>query len=205
MMKSLENDYWPVELGIRCSTGLLCLCAKQRLSNKDWSIWSGCGCKLDGGGTVGSKETPASHETTKCLHIYGVSWKMVVETQYSSAEVWFHPGIHQWWRGRSSFRTFSIWNPLLIYRMWPKPWKTKPGPQERSLFRYAAKKKTAWEFPSRRKISWIHTVHMFVSFNQLFPTLQTVRCEALSGLWRALCGTEPEEPTFPIHLPSGYD
>lgn len=73
IMKSLENDYWPVELGIRCSTGLLCFCAKQRLSNKDWSIWSGCGCKLHGGGTVGSKETPASHETTKCLHTYGVS------------------------------------------------------------------------------------------------------------------------------------
>ena len=73
IMKSLENDYCPVELGIRCSTGRLCLCAKQRLSNKDRSIWSGCGCKWDGGGTVGSKETPASRETTKCLHTYGVS------------------------------------------------------------------------------------------------------------------------------------
>ena len=30
--------------------------------------------------------------------------------------------------------SFSFWHAMLIYRMWPKPCKTKPGPQKRNLY-----------------------------------------------------------------------
>ena len=65
-------------------------------------------------------------------------------------------------------------------------------------------------------ISWVHISWSVSEFQSAFSnTKKRVRFEApglipccelyrLSGLWRALCGTEPEEPTFPIHLPSGY-